>query len=677
MITDYFKHTKPIVKCERKEVSYQAKDVLQSHQYDFDCSAVPEDDDLEVLEVIPARNTSDRKSVPFIYVIPDDDDNSLKVEPKEEFQAGDALLVTPKPEPQTDTGDVSDLPTSNAPTEMVVNYNVVDDPTSEAVSLEVESAREDNLEDVDKMSDKEQMLMKQVESLMKGLEEMRSQIRRQKMSSAKQSLAAKLRHKMLKTKIGSRKQKKPIFASVKRKSEPESSVYLPAEVHHTDVQWEEVNDRKLEQSSDDKIEPEENAHDAKPDTFAESALMVMEQVKSHIEDEKPTSGEQPSDDEQSSDEFDELIIGSQLVGNGIISGVEEVVGTQVTASEALALLCDSEANTQKTDEMVDSTKSYLQYGDDDESAGHDGVMGSELQNDGEPTGISDETTDHSYAVELSSSTTELKSLQEGVKNIDVRDNYGRSNSEVFSENDGETDDAQPSEDVPPSDDDVFNADNEVPTDNDVLGDAGDLSEVDEEEEKLLAGGAKQLDVNDSSSGASRGSCDAGDSVQAVDEDGVKPTSEKTEQQERVENLEEPQTSLGCAELSEGGSAQKLPSFTSVFRRAHSQGHSVVMMNTGIRLPGTNEQMQELMKSRLPSTSSVSDAELSPAVEKVMASRMGIPQGLPHCKVAVTAIPTKSLQTVLKAKDTNVMASKIHSPDKGKPEGNISLQSTAT
>ena len=84
MITDYFKQTKPIIKCEKKEVSYQARDVLQSNQYDFDCLAVPEDDDLEVLEVIPAKDTTERKSVPFIYVIPDDDDNSLKVEPKEE-----------------------------------------------------------------------------------------------------------------------------------------------------------------------------------------------------------------------------------------------------------------------------------------------------------------------------------------------------------------------------------------------------------------------------------------------------------------------------------------------------------------------------------------------------------------------------------------------------------------
>ena len=165
MITDYFKHTKPIVKCERKEVFYQAKDVLQSNQYDFDCSAVPEDDDLEVLEVIPAKDTSERKSVPFIYVIPDDDDNSLKVEPKEEPQASDTPLVTLKPEPQPDTRDDRELPTSNLPTETAGSGNDDDYPSSEAISLEVKSATEDNLEDVDKMSDKEQMLLKQVESL--------------------------------------------------------------------------------------------------------------------------------------------------------------------------------------------------------------------------------------------------------------------------------------------------------------------------------------------------------------------------------------------------------------------------------------------------------------------------------------------------------------------------------
>ena len=182
MITDYFKHTKPIVKCEKKEVSYQANDVLQSNQYNFDRLAVSEDNDLEVLEVIPAEDTTERKSVPFVYVIPDDNDNSLKVEPKEESQASDTPLITPKPDPQPDTRDGPEMPTSNPPAEMlenkVRNGNEDEDPNSETISLEVESAREDNLEDMGKISDKEQMLLKQVELLTKGLEEMKSQIRR-------------------------------------------------------------------------------------------------------------------------------------------------------------------------------------------------------------------------------------------------------------------------------------------------------------------------------------------------------------------------------------------------------------------------------------------------------------------------------------------------------------------
>ena len=85
--------------------------------------------------------------------------------------------------------------------------------------------------------------------------------------------------------------------------------------------------------------------------------------------------------EQVYSHFDEPIIGSQLVANEMILVVEEVAGIQVTASEALALLCDSEANTEKTDEMVDSAKSDLQHGDN-QRAGEDGVMGNEVQNDG-------------------------------------------------------------------------------------------------------------------------------------------------------------------------------------------------------------------------------------------------------------------------------------------------------
>ena len=378
-----------------------------------------------------------------------------------------------------------------------------------------------------------------------------------------------------------------------------------------DVQWEEVKDSKLEQCPDDNIQPEVNALEAKAveetdvtekstESVSEFMLTEKQQVNSHFDDEQPNYGGQPSDDEQPTDDFDEPIIGSQLVANEMILGVEEVAGTQVTASEALALLCDSEANTEKMDEMVDSAKSDLQHGDD-QRAGEDSVMGNEVQNDGEPTGSPDDTMDHSYAVqgtgtevpadklkcdemELSSKATDMKSLQEGVKNIAMGDNYGRSNSEEFSENDGEPDDEQPSDNEQPTDDELFNPDDKKPTNNKFLGDAGDLSEVDEEEEKLFTGGGKQLDLDDnSSSGASRGSSTAGDSVQLVDKHGdgneyvVKPTSEETEQQEPVENLNQPQSSVGYDKSSERVSAQKLPSFPSVFGRAHSQKQSVVMI----------------------------------------------------------------------------------------------------
>ena len=93
----------------------------------------------------------------------------------------------------------------------------------------------------------------------------------------------------------------------------------------------------MEQCPDDNTQPEENALEAKPveetnvtNTFAESVsefmLMEKQQVKSHFEDEQSNYCGQPSDDEQATDEFDEPIIGSQLVANKMISGAEEVAG---------------------------------------------------------------------------------------------------------------------------------------------------------------------------------------------------------------------------------------------------------------------------------------------------------------------------------------------------------------
>ena len=52
MITDYFLHTKPVIKKEKKEGKLvdpsPTKDVLQDKRYDYNLSAVLEDDDLEI-----------------------------------------------------------------------------------------------------------------------------------------------------------------------------------------------------------------------------------------------------------------------------------------------------------------------------------------------------------------------------------------------------------------------------------------------------------------------------------------------------------------------------------------------------------------------------------------------------------------------------------------------------
>ena len=174
MITDYFKHTKPIVKTEKvvKQTSVPAKDVLQSVQYNFDQSSVLEDDDLEVLEVIPAKDTMDRKAVPFVYIVPDDD-TPVKVEPKEEMTAMETPLVTLKSEPQPDNPVDGEMKLPIPPTDMmesIVGQRPDEEVNSKSVSLELESVREDNMDEPDKVSMKEQLLLKQVESLTKGLE---------------------------------------------------------------------------------------------------------------------------------------------------------------------------------------------------------------------------------------------------------------------------------------------------------------------------------------------------------------------------------------------------------------------------------------------------------------------------------------------------------------------------
>ena len=208
MVTDFFKYTKPIVKLEKKtsaDISSNPmageKDVLQSQQYNYDKSAVPEDDDIEILEVIPSRETGSKKCEPFVYYMPDSpEEEQLKREPKaephsDESAAQHGTLMLPVPE------------------------NVVKEETMEVtpepISLEVKSACEDGLDESDKPTERESMLMVRVQELSRGLKEMKSVISRKKRIVATETLATKLKKKMLKSKC-KRAGTKPIFVVSKK-----------------------------------------------------------------------------------------------------------------------------------------------------------------------------------------------------------------------------------------------------------------------------------------------------------------------------------------------------------------------------------------------------------------------------------------------------------------------------
>ena len=150
MVTDFFMHTKPIVKLEKKtsaDISSNPtageKDVLQSQQYNCDKSAVPEDDDIKILEVIPSRETGSKKCKPFVYYVPDS--------PEEE-----QLKREPKAEPHSDESPAQHVTLMLPVPENVVKEETIE-VTPEPISLEVESAHEDGLDESDKPTERERV----------------------------------------------------------------------------------------------------------------------------------------------------------------------------------------------------------------------------------------------------------------------------------------------------------------------------------------------------------------------------------------------------------------------------------------------------------------------------------------------------------------------------------------
>ena len=348
-----------------------------------------------------------------------------------------------------------------------------------------ESAREDNFDEGDKVSERETLLLQKVESLTKGLEDMRNEMRRERRASVTKSLASKLRRKMMKSKISPCKPKVAIFERKDRTPEhstPEgkSKLFPPAEELQSDVQWEEVGSSKVEV-----VSTEEQQSDVQWEEVGSSKVEV-------VSTEDLVSEETNVQNQEEQLQFTDEVIVSQKIPDVVTekevtvttdkSG-QESEGTQLTASEALNFLCGSEADTQKPITDVDEKESIAKDTDDGK-------------------------IDHSYAAngkdeDGTSKTSELNDLQKGVQNLDMGTDDKKTNDEDAENGEEEdSDDEEGKGATNPSDDDNPSNHEEEPSDNEerkggtendevlgsedeILGKEEELSAIGDDDEKLL------------------------------------------------------------------------------------------------------------------------------------------------------------------------------------------------
>ena len=270
------------------------------------------------------------------------------------------------------------------------------------------------------------------------------------------------------------------------------------------------------------------------------------------------------------------------------------------------------------------------------------------------------------------------------------------------------------------------------TDNELLGSVQELSNVDDEDERLLGSNSKlnAAEGDNSSSGSSAfyGFDGDGNAVNDIGQESAHNIEAHQENDDYGEVMNDNASQIPSEACSKNPDAQeiqqsdlhenvgnmdtqgKLPSFTSTFMKVQGatkekstvgcantlqQNTPVVQMTTVIHPPGTNVQMQMVMKGRLPSTStSGSEADVPEVAEQVMMSRMASTQSssMPsntqsriqasevfHQQKPVQQSGTSMSQssafsgsqlkaTVLKAKDQNVLQNIIHGPPKWKPIG---------
>ena len=305
MMTDYFKYTKPLIKHEKNEKNPKGpvgtSDILQSQQYNFDRSVFPEDDDTEILEIVLSKDTEDRKAKPFVYIVNDTDAPTFKCECKPEPQLHDDVEEKPTPQPKISGETVAEV--VNSSTNKMPDNDDVDDKAP-TISLEVESAREENVEDPDKLTDRETMLMQEVAKLTKGLEEMKSSIRRQRKAAVMKSLASKVKWHVRKSTSG---MKSKILENTKKAPQV---LHPPAVEKPSEIQWEQVDDAK-----EQPMKPH----------------VPVTDVKIGVENSHPT--------------FIPIILES---GKSEVIPNTETAESQVTESEAMRIICSGKGDSHFT-----------------------------------------------------------------------------------------------------------------------------------------------------------------------------------------------------------------------------------------------------------------------------------------------------------------------------------------
>ena len=162
-------------------------------------TSVPQDDDIEIIEEILARDTDVRKPTPFVYVIPETQMDPIKEEEEtkpdvpEEDDAMDGI------------GESSSVKNEENNEAVTADTHPMD-LTSDAISLKNEV-----VEEPEKPTEKKTMLMQQVQELSKGLDEMKAHINRKKTIQTTAKVASQLKKKIFRQRRRNTRQHKPIF----------------------------------------------------------------------------------------------------------------------------------------------------------------------------------------------------------------------------------------------------------------------------------------------------------------------------------------------------------------------------------------------------------------------------------------------------------------------------------